>query len=45
MFCCDCCDPLSDEEARYYGNRCEQCEREWLAAMQAAQKPEQPVVN
>ena len=43
MFCCDCCDPLNDEEAHYYGNRCEQCEREWLAAMK--EKPEQPLAN
>lgn len=34
--CCDCADPLNDEEAAMYGNRCERCERAWLTRMREA---------
>ena len=45
MFCNDCGDLLSEDKHYSFDNRCKQCERQWLVAMQAAQKSDQPVIN
>lgn len=36
--CCDCGLVISSEEARYYGTRCERCERVWHDKMRAANR-------
>lgn len=37
VFCADCSEPLTDEEAEYYECRCERCERLWLYRVEAWQ--------
>lgn len=43
-FCSDCDERLTDEERRFYENRCEQCERDrcdrWQAWRHGADDPE-----
>ncbi len=29
MNCCECASILTDDEIKYYDQRCEQCEKEW----------------
>lgn len=38
--CHSCAKPLTAEEAHYYSDRCEDCERERLEQMSAAQQGE-----
>lgn len=35
LICRECGAPLSAEEKRYYGDRCEQCERDWFDRIEA----------
>lgn len=38
VFCKDCDDPLTAEEAYYYEIRCERCERLWFYRVEAWRK-------
>ena len=40
MFCKDCDAPLTDEEAHYYEDRCERCERLDFVRVEAWRKGE-----